>query len=99
GAAYGEMFAALTPDRAGAARRRGSDIGFSRALCRVNWQADVTDGLRIGRTVYEQAALAPGFAADLETARAEVAAARAEGLTNPSCAAERRALGVRPDAG
>lgn len=97
GAAYGEMFAALAPDQAEAARRRGRDIGDSRALCRMNWQADVTDGARIGRAVYEQAAGTPDFAADLEAARAEIAAARAEGLSNPSCAAERRAL--RPGAG
>ena len=92
GSAYGEMFAALAPDQAEAARRRGMDIGFSRALCRVNWHADVTDGFQIGRTVYERATAAPDFAADLEAARVEVAAARAEGVTNPGCAAERRAL-------
>lgn len=92
GAAYGEMFAALAPDQAEPARRRGMDIGLSRALCRVNWHADVTDGFKIGHAVYERAANTPAFAIDLETARAEVAAARAEGLTNPGCAAERRAL-------
>lgn len=92
GAAYGEMFAALAPDQAQAARRRGLDIGYSRALCRVNWHADVTDGVRIGQAVYKSAAATPGFAADLEAARHEVVAARAEGLTNPGCAAERRAL-------
>ena len=53
----------------------------------------LSDGVQIGRAVYEQAAATPDFAADLEAARAEVAVARAEGLTNPSCAAERRALG------
>lgn len=99
GAAYGEMFAALAPDRAGAARRVGLEIGLSRALCRVNWRADVSDGHQIGRAVYDRAARTPGFAADLEAARAEVAAARAEGLSNPACAAERRALGPMPDAG
>jgi len=92
GSAYGEMFAALAPDQGEDVRRRGLDIGFSRVLCRVNWHADVVDGFQIGRTVYERAAASPGFAADLEAARAEVAAARAEGLTNPACAAERRAL-------
>ena len=92
GSAYGEMFADLAPDLAESARRRGMEIGYSRALCRVNWHADVADGLSIGRTVYERAAAAPDFAADLEAARAEVLAARAEGLTNPGCAAERRAL-------
>ena len=99
GAAYGEMFAALAPDQAEAARRRARDIGESRALCRVNWQADVVDGLQIGRAVYARAAATPAFATDLEAARAEVAAARAEGLTNPGCAAERRALDPRPGAG
>lgn len=92
GTAYGEMFAALAPDQAEAARRRGLDIGLSRALCRVNWQADVTDGVQIGRAVYQRAEATPEFAVDLEAARAEVATARAEGLTNPSCAAEQRAL-------
>lgn len=93
GAAYGEMFAALAPDRAEAARRRGGEIGHSRALCRMNWPGDVEDGARIGRTLYERAAFTPGFAADLEAARVEVATARAEGRTHPGCAAERRALG------
>ncbi len=92
GSAYGEMFAALAPDQAEGVRRRGMEIGYSRALCRVNWHADVVDGFRIGRTVYEQAAAAPDFAADLAAARAEIAAARAEGVANPGCAAERRAL-------
>ena len=96
GAAYGELFAALVPDRAEAARRRGMDIGDSRALCRVNWSADVADGFQIGRAVYQQAAATPDFAADLEAARAEVAAARAEGVSNPSCPAERRALRPTP---
>ncbi|KQW86741.1 hypothetical protein [Brevundimonas sp. Root1279] len=96
GAAYGELFAALAPDRADAARRRAVDIGFSRAVCRMNWTSDVEDGLAIGRAVYAQSARDPAFAADLERARAEVTAARAEGLTNPACAAERRALAVTP---
>jgi acid phosphatase (class A) len=99
GAAYGEMFAALAPDRAGAVRARGAEIGRSRAVCRMNWPQDIEDGLQVGRRIYAEAQAAPRFRADLEAARAEVAAARAEGLTNPSCAAERRALGPMPDAG
>lgn len=99
GAAYGELFAALAPDRAEAARRRGAEIGFSRAVCRMNWTSDVEDGLAIGRAVYAQAAHDPAFAVDLARARIEVTAARAEGLTNPACAAERRALAVTPAAG
>ena len=99
GAAYGELFAGLAPDRADGARARGYEIGRSRVICRMNWPQDVQAGFRVSRRVYAAAYATPDFQADLEAARAEVAAARAEGLTNPSCAAERRALGLRPDAG
>lgn len=92
GAAYGEMFAALAPDRAADARRIGREIGLSRAVCRMNWRADVMDGAALGQRLFAAEAGSPAFAADMEAARAEVAAARAEGLTNPGCAAERRAF-------
>lgn len=95
GAAYGEMFAALAADQAGALRARGYDIGRSRAVCRMNWPTDVDDGVRVGSRLYARASATPDFAADLEAARAEIAAARAEGLTSAGCAAERRALAVR----
>jgi len=98
GKVYGEMFAQLAPDRAEAARARGFEIGHSRAICRMNWLPDVEAGVRVGRRVYVAAHDTADFQADLEAARAEVAAARAEGLTNPSCAAERRALELRPAA-
>lgn len=91
--AYGEMFAALAPDAADAARRTAREIGWSRAVCRMNWPADVEAGLELGERLFEAAASQPGFATDLEAARAELAAARAEGLASPACAAERRALG------
>lgn len=93
GAAWGEMFATLAADRAPAARRIGREIGLSRAVCRMNWPADVTDGAALGRRLYAAEAGSPAFVADLEAARAEVASARAEGLTSPGCAAERLALG------
>ncbi|RZJ02922.1 MAG: hypothetical protein EON89_13570 [Brevundimonas sp.] len=91
GAAYGEMFATLAPDRAAEARRIGREVGLSRAVCRMNWPADVADGAVLGQRLFA-AESSPAFTADVEAARAEVAAARAEGLTNPGCAAERRAL-------
>ena len=92
GTAYGELFATLAPDRAGDVRRIGREIGLSRAVCRMNWTADVADGAEAGARLYAVAAATADFAADLEAARAELAAARAEGLTHPGCAAERRAL-------
>ncbi len=105
-AAYGELFAALAPDRADAVRRTGREVAWSRAICRINWGADVEAGIGQGVALFTQASAQPGFEVELEAARAEVAAARAEGLTHPSCAAERRALRqwsvpvpVRPGAG
>ena len=99
GTAFGEMFAQLAPDRADAARFIGRELGRSRVVCRMNWPHDVDDAESVGRRVHGIARQSLEFRADLEAARAEVAAARAEGLSSPSCAAERRALGPMPDAG
>lgn len=97
GAAYGEAFAALAPDAADAARRTGRALGESRAVCRMNWPTDVEAGEQLGEALYAEAADRPEFASDLAEAWREVSEARAEGLTNPGCAFERRAL--RPDGG
>lgn len=99
GTLYGETFAALAPDRAAGARRIGREIGVSREICRMNSGADVVGGVIGGHALFERIARSPAFQADLEAARIELAAARAEGLGNPSCAAERRALGPMPAGG
>lgn len=91
-AAYGELFAELAPDRAEGARRMGREIAWSRAVCRVNRASDVEAGIGEGARLFARASAQPEFQAEMEAARAEVAAARVEGLTQPSCAAERRAL-------
>ena len=96
GTLYGETFAALAPDRADQTRRIGREIGASRMVCRMNGEQDVLAGERGAAELYPLISASPDFRADLEAARTELAAARAEGLTNPSCAAERRALGLRP---
>lgn len=89
--AYGELFAKLAPDAADAVRGTAREIGWSRAVCRMNWPADVEAGLELGARLFEAAATRPDFAADLAAARDELSAARAEGLASPACAAERRA--------
>jgi len=99
GTLYGEAFADLAPDRSEQTRRIGREIGLSRMICRMNNPRDVDAGERGAHALYPLISASPGFRADLEAARTEVAAARAEGLGNPSCAAERRALRPRPDAG
>jgi len=92
GTAYAETFAALAPDRAQAVRRIGHEIGVSRLVCAMHYPSDVEAGDVIGRAVVAEAAATPAFQADLPAARAELAMARASGLTNPGCAAERAAL-------
>lgn len=92
GAAYGEAFAALEPDRAEAVRRIGYQIGVSRLVCAMHYPTDVAVGEEIGSAVALEAARTPAFQADAATARAELGAARRSGLTNPGCAAERAAL-------
>lgn len=92
GAAYGEAFAALEPDRAEAARRIGHQIGVSRLVCAMHYPTDVAAGEEIGRVVVVEAVQTPAFQADVAAARAELATARRSGLTNPGCAAERAAL-------
>ena len=92
GAAYGEAFAALEPDRAEAARRIGHQIGVSRLICAMHYPTDVAAGEEIGRAVAVEAVQTPAFQADVAAARAELEAARRSGLTNPGCAAERAAL-------
>ncbi|MGH7028598.1 phosphatase PAP2 family protein [Brevundimonas sp.] len=91
-AVYGEAFAALEPQRAAEARRIAHEMGLSRLVCGMHYPSDVAAGETLGKAVYEAASAAPGFDLDLAAARAELAAARAAGLTNPGCAAERIAL-------
>jgi acid phosphatase (class A) len=92
--AYGEAFAALEPDRAEGVRRIGHEIGVSRVICAMHYPTDVAVGEQIGRDVAAKAVATPAFQADMAAARAELAAARRSGLTNPGCAAERAALAI-----
>jgi acid phosphatase (class A) len=92
GTAYAELLARVDPERAEAVRRIGREIGLSRLVCAMHYPTDVSTGAAIGEAVLDQAAATPDFQAEVETARRELAAARATGRTNPGCAAERLAL-------
>ena len=89
---YGEAFAALEPQRATEVRRIAHEMGLSRLVCGMHYPSDVAAGEVLGKAVFETASATPGFDADLAAARAELAAARATGLTSPGCASERLAL-------
>lgn len=92
GAAYGEVFAALAPDRAAEARETGRQIGISRVVCAMHYPSDVDAGAALGIAVVAAEQADPGFAAALNAARSDLDRARASGQTSPACAAERLAL-------
>ena len=92
GAAYGEVLAALAPERAAESRRTGHEIAVSRVVCGMHYPSDAEAGETLGREVARAIVASPGFQTDRIGAQAELAAARAAGLSSPGCAAERAAL-------
>lgn len=91
--AYGEAFAVMAPDRGPAVRSVARAIGESRLVCAMHWPSDVAEGETVGHAVFARiASSVPAFDADLAAATVELDRARAAGLTNPGCAAERAAL-------
>jgi acid phosphatase (class A) len=87
------ILAEIDPDRADAVLSRGYAFGQSRVICGVHWQSDVTAGRVIGAAVVAKLHSDPVFRAQLDAAKKELAAARAQGL-HPSmdCKAEAAAL-------
>lgn len=91
--AYGETLVVMAPDRGAAVRSIARSIGESRLVCAMHWPSDVAEGETVGFAVFARiASSVPAFDADLAAARVELDRARAAGLTNPGCAAERAAL-------
>lgn len=90
--AYGEVMAALDPSHAARSREIAREIGVSRVVCGMHYDTDVRAGEELGRAVGGEIVASPAFAGDLAVARAELAAVRATGLTNPGCVAEAAAL-------
>lgn len=93
GIVFGLIMADAAPDQATALRRRGEAIGASRLVCGLHYAADVEAGQQLGRDLFALIAATPDYQADIVQARIELAAARTLGHTNPTCAAERLALG------
>jgi acid phosphatase (class A) len=92
GRAWALILAELAPDRAPEILKRGDQFGDSRLVCGMQWVSDVEAGRRLGEAVFAAEAQDPGFRADLEAARVELAAIRARGETNAACTAEAAAL-------
>jgi acid phosphatase (class A) len=74
--AWGLILAELAPDRATEILMRARSIGESRVVCGVHYPSDVEEGRTNGAALVAALHSSPEFRADMEKARAEVAAAR-----------------------
>jgi acid phosphatase (class A) len=86
----------LAPDRMNEILQRGYAYGQSRVVCGAHWQSDVTEGRVVAAAVVARLHDDPTFNADMQSARKEIAAARA-GNARPArdCAAEAAALAAQ----
>lgn len=93
GWAWALILTELAPDRADAVIARGRTFGESRLVCNVHWQSDILEGRFMGAATVARLHADPTFEADMAAAKAEIAAARSQGLTpGRDCAAESTAL-------
>jgi len=97
GWAWALVLAEIAPDRADRIFSRGLAFGESRVVCGVHWKSDVEAGRVVGASAVSRLHANPVFAAQLELARKEIEAARAAPAQLPlDCAAEERALSIKP---
>ena len=76
GWAWALVLAEASPDQSEAILARGRAFGESRVVCNVHWESDVIEGRFIGAATVARLHAEPAFVADLEAAKAELAAAR-----------------------
>lgn len=97
GWAWALILSELVPERGDEILRRGRAFGQSRVVCNVHWLSDVNEGRTVAAAVVARLHADPAFRADLELARAELAALRARG-NRPArdCKAESDALALSP---
>ena len=93
GWAWALTLAQIDPENATAILRRGLDFGASRIVCGVHWTSDVEAGRLVGAATVSRLHAKPVYVAQLERAREEIDAARANGSKPAAdCDAEARAL-------
>ena len=88
----------VAPDRGDALMVRGQAFGQSRIVCNAHWESDVVEGRVVGAATVARLHSNAAFLADLDAAKAEVAAARAKGLKpTRDCGAEAAAMALDPE--
>jgi acid phosphatase (class A) len=97
GWAWALILGEIAPERIDAILSRGRAFGQSRLICNAHWQSDVDEGRFMGASTVSRLQSAPNFRADVESAKAEIVAARAKGLRpQRDCAAEAEAMAQQP---
>lgn len=76
GYAFGLVLSEIAPEQADALLARGRAFGQSRIVCNVHWASDVAEGQLMGAAVVARLHAEPEFRADVDAARAELAALR-----------------------
>lgn len=82
---WGMILAEIAPDRAAEALAWGVSVGDNRIACQVHFPSDIMAGRMLGSAVFARIAATPDFRADIDAAKAEVAAARARGERATDC--------------
>jgi acid phosphatase (class A) len=85
------VLATLAPDRASLILARGRAYADSRAVCGVHTVSATEAGVILASAQFAVTQSAPGFQADLEAARAELAALRASGAKPDAAACAKEA--------
>lgn len=99
GWAWALILSEIAPDRADTILARGRAFGESRNVCNVHWHSDVLEGRFMGAVTVSRLHADAAFSADLEAAKAEVAASRAKGLKpTRDCRKETEALAQQAQA-
>ncbi len=95
GWAWALILTEISPERADPLLARGRSFGESRCICNAHWHSDVNQARVIAAATVARLHADATFRADLDAARAELAAARARGLgPMRDCGAEAAALAV-----
>jgi acid phosphatase (class A) len=93
GWAWALILTEISPEQTDAILARGQAFGESRVICNVHWESDVIEGRFMGAGTVARLHADSTFRADLENAKAELAAVRAKGLKPLlDCAAEAAAM-------
>jgi acid phosphatase (class A) len=87
----------ISPEQTEAILARGLTFGESRNVCNAHWHSDVIQGRSMAAASVARLHADPGFRADLEAAKAELADVRNKGLKpTRDCSAESAALAIKP---